>query len=698
MAREKQDPKKPKKKGGFPVPEVRKAKPEAEPKPEDLERAEAGAEDPDLQAPAPEMEAAEGEDVSSGIKKEDENKSNPDDDLDEEINANYTIAAEAERDWIEEAKEDIEFKAGNQWDPEDRAVLETQRRPCLTFNKIKAIVKLLTGHFIQNSARIQVAPEGGEDQQFSDTADRVLDHVDEHAQLDFNLGYLFNGGQTCGRGFIELYLDYERDPIFGHLRSIYHGKPGVILMDPRGSSYDLNQDREFSFKLIQRSKAKLKELYPDKADRIEEISTDSERPDVLGGKEGDANNYGQAAGRSRVGINRTPGAPLETESGALFWVKEYWRFKYVKKSFVYFIDTGDTKDFNTPDEAAAEIEKRKAAYLAGGNLEAKWAVIEKERMIREMHVAVRCGGVILTDGLSPFEPEYHGFPFFQYIADWTPEAAELKDSIQGIVRCLKDPQREKNKARSQMLHIINTSASAGWIIDADSMDDPKKEDLKSFGSSPGIIIEKKSGSTVQRIDPTAAPVAQIVREKAADDSFKEVSGVNADLLAVDENSNPSGKAIALRIRQAITILEPDFRNFRYTKKLVGTAIVQMFPTMFDVPKLKKILGPMFMKSNGIDETTLTRFLLQIEDLRYNVKIAEQGDTKTMREETFEDLMQMLEKGIGLPFEILAEFMTLPNKAEFIKKVQEYQAAQAQNAQALAAAGGQAPAPAGAPRR
>ena len=613
----------------------------------------------------------------SGIKKPKEGDDNEavtaELELNEEIDANFQMAWDAERELIEEQKEDIAFKAGNQWSDDDKLKLKNQARPCLTFNKIKAIIKLLTGHSIQNSARLQVSPQGGEDQKFSDVADRGLQHVDEHAQIEFNLGYQFSGGQTSGRSYIELYLNYEKDPVFGHLKSIYHGKPGTIIMDPRGNSYDLNDDRQFGFKLIKKTKSELKDLYPDKAGEIDEIGQDTENPTIGPSKEGDANNYGQDARSTTIGINKTPmGDPKQKANVGQWHVKEYWRFKRVKKWYVYFVSDGSMPEYDSKEAAEADIVERKAAFESSGGLPDQWETVIRERMKKEMHVAVRCGGKVLEDGLSPFEPHYSGFPFFQYIADWTPEAEKLVDGIQGIVRCLKDPQREKNKARSQFLHIINTAANSGWIIDEDALTSQQQEDLKNFGSTAGIVIKKKKGSVMDRIEPTPAPLAQQVREKSANDDFTEVSGINTDLLAMDESANPSGKAIALRIRQGLTILEPDFRNFRYTKKLIGTAIVQMFPTLFDVPKLKKILGENYMAANQIDEPFLKRFLIEIEDLRYNVAIAEQGDTKTSREETFEDLMQMLQHGTQIPFDVLADFMTMPNKKEVIQKVQAYQ--------------------------
>lgn len=648
--------------------------------------------------PKPPVESAPAPDETSGIPKDTtESKEklidSAIDELNEEIDSNWDIAYDNEVEWIEEAKEDVEFKSGKQWSDEDKATLERQGRPCMTFNSIRPIIKLISGHFIQNSGRIQASPEGGEDQKFSQVADKVISHVDEVSSMGFNLGYQFTGGQTTGRTYMEFYIDYSNDPIFGELKSIYHGKPGVIFPDPRGESYDLNEDRQFLFKLVKKTKSELKDLYPKKIKEIDEIASDSENPEITAaGKEGGPNNYGSDKSRSATGMKVSSGPETEKATLRQWHVKEYWRVKFIDRFFVYYVDSGDLVKYDTQELADADIETRKTNFLNNGGSINDWTVVSKKRKRKEMWVAIRCGGIVLADDKSPFEPVYNGFPVFQYIADWTPEAEKSVDGIQGMVRGMKDAQREKNKARSSLMHIISTSANSGWIIDNDAMSNQEKLDLKNFGSTPGIVIQKKPSSTVQRIEPTPPPIAQQVREKAADDSFKETTGVNADLLAIDKNSNPSGKAIALRIRQAITILEPDFRNFRFTKKLIGTFIMRVVPTLFDVAKLKKVLGTQFLESEQIDDTFLKAFLIQIEDLKYNVKIAEQGDTKTLREETFEDLTNMMQSGMQIPFSVFAKFMNIPNKAEVLAEIDQYQKQQAANALALAQqkGGGKAP--------
>lgn len=624
-------------------------------------------------------------DESTGIAKTDpEEKSVIDEDaLCTEIDDNFRMAFEAKKSWAEEAEEDIDFANGKQWTDDEKAKLESQGRPALTFNKIKPIIKLLTGHMLQNSARLEVNPEGGEDQKFSEVMDNLIDHIDESTQLEFNMGYMFSGAQKAGRSWIEFYHDYDDDPIFGQLKSIYHG-PFMIYDDPRGTAYDLS-DREFCFKIVKRTKSELKELYPKKKDKIDELSLDTE--DVEDGmviKEGDSNNYGIGSG-SKVGINATASGFEPKEPQKQYTVKEYWRIKRSEKFCVYFLDKGDMPKFDTEDQAQAEIAKRQAAFIEAGNPPELFKHKLVKRKAREMHVAIKVGGVILEDGKSPMEPYYHGFPFFQYIADWSPEAKDEKERVMGIVRSLKDPQREKNKSRSQFLHILGTSANSGWLGDEEALTDAQWSELKNFGSTPGLTVRKKKGAQLERIQPVAPDLASQAREKAATDDFKEVSGINSDLLAVDQSANPSGKAIALRIRQAITILETDFRNLRYTKKLIGEFLFKVIPTLFDVTKMKKVLGQNFIKENQVEDNLLKTFLIMIEDGKYNVRVAEQGNTKTMREETLEDLMNMVSNGMQIPFEVIADFMTFPNKTEVLNKVKMHQQQQQNAAIAMEAA-------------
>lgn len=648
-------------------------------------------------------ELLDAEKFETGIKKGGDHLDKGDEDLKAELERNLKIAVRANRGLNKCMQEDIEFALGQQWTEEEKQQLEDQNRPAMVFNKIKPMILLVAGHFLQNSARIQVQPEGGEDETFTEVADKLLDHIDKVSKLNFKLGYQFVGGIRAGRSSVEFHMDYNEDPIFGQLKIPYLG-PFKVYWDPSATEYD-KSDADYAFKVIKLSKSKIKQLFPKKKDQIDELEDDilSLSGDLMPEVGTDGTDYGNDPTKSDLGVNEVPTADSELVGDLRqLTVAEYWKKHYVKRKFIYFVDDGSIVELETDEEVEEEIAKRKEREAARQTQEAAaqdpFAVpvdpesieidhIVRERTVARMQVAIQASDLMLTDGFedSPFEPNYHGYSFFDFIAEWAPEAAKLEHQIQGLVRSLKDPQREINKSRSQYLHILNTSANSGWIGDEDALEDTKWAELEQFGASPGITIRKKKGSELQRIHPVEPSLAQQVREKAATDDMKEVSGINADLLSVDTNQSPSGKAIAMRIRQAVTILTPAFTNFRYTKQMIGNFIFKIIPTMFDAAKIEKVLGQKFMQDNELDRAKIKAYLTIIKDGKYDVQISERGSAETLRSETFEDLMTMVEKGMPIPPDVIMEYMNMPNKQSVIKKITEYQQQQAQLAQQQEAA-------------
>lgn len=664
--------------------------------------------------------------IGTGIQKEgtdEENKKAVDlDSLNDELTNNLNIAIKARANWAEVAREDIDFCLGKQWTAQEELDLKNQLRPVMSFNKIKPLVQLVTGHLIQTKSRIQAFPEGGEDEKFTAVADKIMDHIEKVSHLNFKLSYQFSGAEKAGESWIEFYLDYDEDPIFGQLKVPNLG-PFKIFIDPSSTEYDLS-DCGFLFKVMRISKARLKQLFPDKATEIDQNADDSLGSyvnNIQQVKSGDESDYGNSAVVPRGGQTTDPNDEMKGDQKECTTV-EYWKKHYVDRWFVYFVTDGATEEFDSEEEAKAEIARRQKlehekvvkeglakhaqdiALLAQAavsrvpipagtptpNLEpptppalesVKVQYAMKKRRVTQMKVSIKVGTVWLTDGFvkSPFEPNYSGYPQFRYIAEWAPESDTPELRVQGIVRSLKDPQREKNKARSQFLHILNTSANSGWIGDEDALTAPKWDQLKDFGAVPGITIQKKKGSDLQRITPIEPSMANIARDKAAGDDFKEVSGLNADLLSMGEGENPSGKAISLRIRQAVTILQSSFENFRYTKILIGKFLFSIIPVMFDAAKIEKVVGAKFMKENALSRGDLGAYLTMIEDGKYDVRISEAGAPDTLREETFEDLANLVKAGMPLPPDLLMEFMNLPNKQEVMNRVKEFQQQQIQAA-------------------
>lgn len=587
-------------------------------------------------------------------------------DLKLEIFQRYKSCTKFYDKWEIEAKDDYAFGLGDQWLTADRQALHEQMRPCLTFNRIKPIIGVVSGYQRENSARIKVNPEGGEDKIFSEVMDKVLTFIDKVSHLSYRLGYLFDDGLYCGKGWIESSITYDKDPIKGEL-NFKQLTPYQVKVDPDCTDYDINDSAQYCFKVVRLTKDKLKFLYPKKKKLIDGFVKDNDDSVINGSGmfvEGDKDDYSNRPNKTTVVKYQAETLDEEDfEKDQKFTVKEYWRLKTVTKYFVVEKETGEPQKFDTKEEAEAYAITQ---TMDGGEV---MKVIDRES--NEMWVAALCCGFILQDEKSPFEPFYSGFPFFRYMAEWTPNADSELLRVQGFVRQLKDPQREKNKSKSQNLHILNTQANSGWIADDDALTPEGFKDLEEMGSKPGLVIKKRAGKEVREIMPKGPNVGHLQREQQADEEFKQISGINPDLMGLQEGTE-SGRAIALRVKQAIISLVRLFSNFRYTKECLGKFILQMLPLLFDSKKMMKILGPQYLQANKLDEGSLMAMLTIIKDNKYDVLITESDHNSTLRYETFNQLVELTKAGIPIPPDLIIDYMDLSNSTEVKKKIVEEQ--------------------------
>lgn len=598
--------------------------------------------------------------------------------LDKEITKKWSIVEKHYKDWNDAAKEDFKFALGDQWTSEERTALNAAGRPCLTYNRIRPLIMLISGYQRENSSRIKVNPEGGEDRIFSEVMDRALKAIDKWTHLNYKLGYQFDDGLYCGKGFVESTISYENDPILGELE-IKQRSPFQILVDPECLDYDINDGAGYLFKVVRLSKDSLKELYPTKEKLIDGFIKDND-DDIENGTgalmqagEGIPANDDYGNREPRNFVDSVPGARDEDEGDGKFTVKEYWRFKTVQKYFVINKANNEPQRFDTKDEAQAFVDQQQFGKVI-------------ERNIKQMWVAARVCGWILQNEVSPHEPEYAGFPFFRFLADYAPNAEDELTRIQGITRPLKDPQREKNKAKSQSLHILNTQANSGWIGDEDALTQTGWDELKTIGSKPGITIKKKKGAELREILPKGPNAGHMMRDEKADDELRHISLINPDfLMGIDSGKDASGKAVSLRMKNVVLALVRLFNNYKYTKEILGKYMLSMIPRVFDANKLAKVLGKDYMAKavdqvkypEGLSEGHLDAFLQMVRDNKYDVLVTEADQNQTIRYEIFQELSELLKAGAPIPINLLIDYMDLPNSEEVKKEVAKQQQLQMQ---------------------
>lgn len=599
-------------------------------------------------------------------------ESQEDEELREAIIMRYQKVKKFYTGWEEEAREDFDFALGKQWTDKDKKKLESEKRPALTFNRIKPLINLIAGYQRQNSARIKVSPEGGEDQVFSEVLDKAIQAINKWSKLEYKMSYQFDDGLYVGKGFIEAIMDYSKDPISGEMKFLIL-TPYEVLIDPHCKEYDLNEGAEYVFKVKKYTRSRLKEMFPDKKSKLDDFQQDSDEvPYAPVTKEGGADNYGAEPNvDTQVTETEGPDTEIRYKKDVTFTLKEYWYKKYVKRWFVVNAETGSPERFDEK-ELAEEYAKEQDRKVF-------------ERSVPEMWVASMVAGHILRDIKSTLEPEYSGYPFFRFIADWAPSASSETLRVQGVTRSLKDPQREKNKAKSQYLHILNTQPHSGWVGAESALSKEGWKQLEKMGSTPGITVKTRDEhyEKLREIRSKNPNMGHLQREQAADEEFKQISNINPDLLGFQEKTS-SGRAIALRIRQAVLALVRIFTNYRYTKEIIGKFILEMLPELFDEKKLAHVLGQDYMKSvnskkypNGITEGTLKAFLRMIKDHKYDVEVTEADNVSTTRYEIFEQLTELAKAGFPIPMDLILEYMQIQNKDQIMDKIKQQQQTQAQ---------------------
>ena len=184
-----------------------------------------------------------------------------------------------------EIKGDYKFVQGDQWEDKDVEALRKQGVKALTINKIKPIIKLVTGIERQSRSDFKAFPEGDEDQIVSEIATRLLKNISKTSRADEKLSEMFKHGIIGGLCFVEPYIDYSYDLINGELK-LNKVSALDIYPDPDGKEYDLS-DAKFLIKISRGlTKDQLLQLFPDKESKIKKIENGTIDWDFLNTFEG----------------------------------------------------------------------------------------------------------------------------------------------------------------------------------------------------------------------------------------------------------------------------------------------------------------------------------------------------------------------------------------------------------------------------
>lgn len=596
---------------------------------------------------------------------------------------------------FKEMKKDTEYALGKQWNPEDVQTLYNRGVKALTINKIKPMIKLITGIERQSRADYKAFPEGTEDELLSEVSTRLLKNVAKQSRLKHKISDQFKDAATCGLSYLEPYIDYTQDLVNGEMK-FRKIEAKRVLFDPACEEYDLS-DGKFLIKLTMGlSKDDLLTLFPEKKKVIDELAgagaiDTGEADEIL-----QMRDYPSVPKMADDDISKK-----DVEGYDL--IEYYYKMPY---EVYYVVSRSQGVLFDTENEQEA------LAFISAQQLPDASIVTKRTNEIRLKQVV---GKTEMTDDRCWTFPNWKTYPLFPLF--YERHTGDINDSeltIQGLVRGLRDLQEEYNKRRTQELHHLNSSVNSGMFIPKDALDAKNKQNLQQFGSTPGVKIfydpAKTGGASPDswKVNPTPLSQghAQLAAENAQD--IKEASGVNPDLLANDSSSQ-SGRAILLKQRQGLVMVQEALDNYQQTKETVGRFILSQLGEVYTIESAMKVLGDGFIKDNfqkpvfnalgdpqlnpdgalqtepdiEMAQLVINKILTDSSIGKFDVTIGEGTFNETIQIANHMTLMEMAGKGIPIPPDVLIEesMLSASQKEKIVESIQKQQAAQAKMAQA-----------------
>lgn len=688
----------------------------------------------------------------------------------EKVMADFGRAYEAKRILLEREEEDFRFAMGEQWSDEDKATLKTAGFKAYVDNRIQPNLFLLTGLERQNRTDLKAFPEGQEDSLHAEIASALLKDAVKKSGLQFKSSEQFKDGITCGESHLEFYLDYTDD--------IINGKPcwrkcdgNTVFPDPASREYDFT-DARYVFKITTDiAREDLLNLYADNKKAVAALKAakggklDFQALAKAGDSEHTQKRDYDTQGRS--GADTALGDDPDGACEPTYDLVERYYKKYVERAFIGDYQTGEIKAAESKERAEAflaeyraGIERDQAAfeqalgagiaqYLAANPGAAGLPAVDLltaaaqagmamppeppeqnpdrfiayTRQVPEIWCFAFVPGIEepLADERAWSYPKWKGYPFAPYFARFSTAPLEGEDRhlrIQGLVHGVKGAQEILNKSTMLMMRHLNTSTNSGWLTQEGAWVDPKK--VEQFGSSPSVNLEyHKTAEKPTRIEPAQLSAGHGILAQNGAQSIKDQLGINADLLATQEGSSQSGRAIALRQRQGLLMVQEPFDNLSRTRKLGGQLLLSQLGEMYDTESAKKVLGEAFLRNNfpvpmlpdpdrpgamlpipdkenygqpmpydrGLAEIAIAEVL--DGDLgAYDVSVGEVVASESLLMAQSAEIKELKEAGVPMPPELMVEYAQIPEAAK--TKILSY----IEKAQALAAA---VPQPQAAPR-
>lgn len=497
-----------------------------------------------------EEEPAEDEDAKGTKAKSSKDKDDDesDEDLLKRMRKRFDRCVSAETENRKAELEDLKFKAGDQWPADVATQRNTDRRPCMTVNRIPVLVHQVTNDLRQNRPGINVSPVGDKgDPEAAKIYRGMIRAIERDCQADIAYDTASDSAVSIGEGFFRLLTEYDGPDSFDQVAVIKRIRNRfTVYMDPGAQEPD-GADSRFGF---------ITDLIP--RDQYE-----AEYPDA----------------------DPMPWSPQGVGEGFKDWIAkdevriaEYFELKTIKKVLVQ-LDNGYT---GYKDDLSDDVKDR---------IRSKRISIEQER-----DVEVPSWKWYKATGKEIIERN-------DWLGKWLPiirvvgEEIDIEGKVRysGLIRNAKDPQRIKNYSVTAQIEIVALQPKAPYIVAEGQIEGHETQwkqantvNYPYLSYKPDSVQGKPVPPPQRNAPPPPSQGWEILRNQAEQD-LMATTGVRFDANQSQTRVDDSGRAVRELRRSS------DVGNFHYADNLaramknLGAQLIDLIPKLYDGKRIATIL-------------------------------------------------------------------------------------------------------------
>ena len=533
---------------------------------------------------------------------------------------------------------------GRHWSPEDKAALDEAGRPYLEENVIFSTVNTVIGYQTQSRMDIAYKPREIDDQDVSDVLSKLSMFIIDQNKYPWKESEVFADGLIEQRGYFDIKMDFDNNT-YGDI-SISTLDPLDVIPDPDAKSYDPD---DWSDVIVTSwmSHDDIKEVYGLSKWRQVENHMDDEADFGMTDAEQQRNKFGQYDSYSPHTIDDSgiPHAKLIS--------RQY--YKLSNREFYFKADTGDL--YPVPDDLKA---REKKLYAKQNGFE----IVKKT--VKRIRWTVSTRDVVLHDEWSPYK-HFTVVPYFPYFR---------RGVTIGLIDNLIKTQEMINKTYSQILHVINTTANSGWVVEENSLTNMDVEDLEDVGAQSGLVLEYKRGQTPPaKIEPNQIPTGLKDLVHSGLDLMKLISGVS-ETFQGGKGPEVSGTAIQSRVHQSAIQLAAPIDNLFRTRNMIAVRVLELIQDFYTQERTFMITGsnpdtgqessqPVSINQETPDKSGL------INDVtvgKYDVVIADVPTQITFQNSQFAQAIELRKFGVQIPDDEMVKMSSLARKNEIAKRM------------------------------